>query len=110
MPWGRSWWKRTARLGQGQGHLPVPVGERHHDVERSQAEAEVEEGVVVGDPILLVVHGPSCPVLLHRGHVGRQTLAVFRLHQPVHLGVVGRADTWGGGIRETTGRILTPGL
>lgn len=54
----------------------------------------MEEGVAVGDSLLLVVHGPSYSVLPCRvlGSDG-QTLVLLRLHQPVHLGVVGGADT-----------------
>ena len=39
------------------GHIPVPVGEGHHDVEGGQEQHEVEEGVAVGDAVLLIVHG-----------------------------------------------------
>jgi len=40
----------------------VPVGEGHHDVQRGQEQHEVEEGVGVGDAVLLVVCGPGLPV------------------------------------------------
>lgn len=45
------------------GYLLVPVSEGHHDVERSQQEAEVEEGVAVGHAVLFVVHGAVDSVL-----------------------------------------------
>lgn len=53
----------------------------------------MEEGVAVGDGIFFVVHGPMDSVLLYCGHSSGQTLAVLSLHQLVHLGVVGGADT-----------------
>lgn len=75
-------------------YLLVPVGEGHHDVEGGQEEAEVEEGVAVGDSLLFVVHSSSHSILPCRGlAVGGQNLAVLSLHQLVHLGVVGGADT-----------------
>lgn len=37
---------------------PEPVGESHHDVERSQEEDKVEEEVAVGHPLALVVDDP----------------------------------------------------
>lgn len=71
----------------------VPVGEGHHDVERGQEEAEVEEGVVVGHSLLLVVHGtPNPPLVWGVIHIHGQTLPLLRLHQPVDLSVVGGAD------------------
>ena len=74
-------------------YLLVPVGESHHDVERGQAEAEVEEGVAVGDPVLFVVHGTSDPALTVGGLVVcSQSLALLCLHQLVYLCVVGRTD------------------
>lgn len=76
-----------------RGYLLVPVGQGHHDVEGGQEEAEVEEGVAVGDTLLFVVHGPSHSVLARVGlGVCGQALALFSLHQLVHLGVVGGAD------------------
>ena len=36
-------------------YLLVPMGEGHHDVERSQAEHEVEEAVAVGNAVLLII-------------------------------------------------------
>ena len=35
--------------------LPEPVGVSHHDVEGSQTQHEVEEGVAVGHCLLLIV-------------------------------------------------------
>lgn len=37
---------------------PEPVGEGHHDVQRSQEEDEVEEEVAVRHPLALVVDHP----------------------------------------------------
>ena len=42
----------------------VPVGELHHDVEGGQHHQSMEEGVAVGDPILLVVHVAHLPLLV----------------------------------------------
>lgn len=36
--------------------IPVPVGEGHHDVKRSQEEHEVKEGVTVSDSVPFVVY------------------------------------------------------
>lgn len=74
-------------------YLLVPVGEGHHDVEGGQKEADVEEGVAVGDRLPFVVHGPSGSVLPYRSLHGGQTLILLGLHQLVHLGVVGWANT-----------------
>jgi len=76
------------RCGQGGSvHVPVPVGERHHDMDRSEYQAQVEEGVAVGDTVLLVVEGPALgDHLLLRGVQHRR--ALLRLHQAVHLPVV----------------------
>lgn len=76
-----------------RSYLLVPVGERHHDVEGGQEEAEVEEGVAVGDSLLFVVHSPlhSALACVSLG-VGGQALALLSLHQLVHLGIVGGAD------------------
>ena len=82
-------WKLTA----GLRYSHVPVGERHHDVEGGQEQAEVEEGVAVGHGLLFVVHGAAHSVLPGaRVVVGGQTLTLLRLHQLVHLRVVGGAD------------------
>lgn len=58
-------------------------------MDRSEYQAQVEEGVAVGDAILLVVEGPALGehhLLLLRGvQHGR---ALLRLHQVVHLPVV----------------------
>lgn len=78
---------------QTQIHLLVPVGESHHDVEGSQQEAEVEEGVAVGDTILFVVHSPANSIFPYRGLLNGQTLTLLGLHQLVNLGVVRGADT-----------------
>lgn len=74
---------------------PVPVGEGHHDVEGSEEEVEVEEAVVVGHPILLVVIGTMLPVL--RGLTARPGRALLCQHQLVHLAVVRGADAAGTG-------------
>jgi hypothetical protein len=70
--------------------VPVPVGERHHDVQRGQHEAEVEEGVAVGDPILLVVEGSAlkgCYLLLLLCGL-QHGWALLCPHQVIHLPVV----------------------
>lgn len=69
-------------------HVLVPVGECHHDVQGGEHQAEVEEGVAVGDAILLVVEGPALAghLLLLRGL--QHGWAVLCLHQAVHLPVV----------------------
>lgn len=77
--------------GQGGSvHTPVPVGECHHNVDRSEYQAQVEEGIAVGDTVLLVVKGPALGdhhlLLLLRGVQHRR--ALLRLHQAVHLPVV----------------------
>ena len=77
------------RCGQeGSVHVPVPVGERHHDMDGSEHQTQVEEGVAVGDTVLLVVEGPALGDhhLLLRGVQHRR--ALLRLHQAVHLPVV----------------------
>lgn len=69
-------------------------------MDRGEHQAQVEEGVAVGDAILLVVEGPALGdhhllLLLLRGvQHGR---ALLRLHQAVHLPVVRGAQTVGGG-------------
>lgn len=83
------------------GHLLVPVSESHHDVEGGQKEAEVEEGVAVGDALFFVVYGPSDSVFTCHLFVSGQTLALLSLHQLVHLGVVGRSDAVAGEITGT---------
>lgn len=76
-------------------HAPVPIGERHHDVQGGEHQAEVEEGVAVGDAVLLIVKGLACHVLLLRAlQYGR---ALLRPHQSVHLLVVRGAHTAGEG-------------
>lgn len=87
--------RRSSRLfaKDNNRHLLVPVGESHHDVEGGQKKGEVEEGVAVGDSLLFIVHGPSDSVLPYWGLCDGQTLSFLGLHQPVHLGVVGGADT-----------------
>ncbi len=79
-------------------YLLVPVGESHHDVQRSQTEVEVEKGVAVSDSILLIVHGSAYAILSHHTLFNRPFI-LLRLHQPVYLGVSGRTDT-----REGTDR------
>lgn len=39
-----------------QQHSLEPVGDRHHDIERSQEEDKMEVGVAVDGPLPLVVH------------------------------------------------------
>lgn len=92
---GRSVGLKEGLRTTNNGHLLVPVGEGHHDVEGGQEEAEVEERVAVGDSLLFVVHGPSDTVLPCHGLVGGQTLALLCPHQLVHLGVVRGADAAG---------------
>lgn len=79
-------------------HAPVPVGERHHDVQGGKHQAEVEERVAVGDAILLVVKGPALGghhlLLLCGLQYGRALLCP---QQAVHLPVVGGAQTAGDG-------------
>lgn len=36
--------------------VPVPVGEGHHDIKRSQEKHEVKEGVTVSDAIPLIIY------------------------------------------------------
>lgn len=58
-------------------------------------QAEVEEGVAVGNAILLIVKGPALHLLLLCGlQYGR---ALLRPQQAVHLLVVGGAQTAGEG-------------
>lgn len=69
-------------------------------MQRGEHQAEVEEGVAVGDTVLLVVEGPALAVrhlLLLRGLQHRR--ALLRLHQAVYLPVVRGAQTGGGGGR-----------
>lgn len=71
----------------------IPVGEGHHDVKRSQDEAEVEERVAVGHAVLFVIHGPSHSILPHFCVlIHRQLLPLLRLHQLIHLRVIGWSD------------------
>lgn len=77
--------------------LPVPVGERHHDVERCQEEHEVEEGVAVLDHVALIVLQPpgSCGLLREVGAAAAlgQDGRVFGGHgQLVHLAGAGRTN------------------
>lgn len=74
--------------GPGVGVWLVPVGQRHHDVERGQAEVEVEKGVAVGDFFLLVVDSPVHAVL-PLDSVSAEPSALLCLHQLVHLSVAG---------------------
>lgn len=74
-----------------QFHLLVPVGEGHHDIERSQAEVEVEKGVAIGDSVLLIVHSSAQAVLPDHALFNRPSR--LRLHQLVYLGVTGGSDT-----------------
>ena len=61
----------------------------------------MEEGVVVGDDLLLVVHGAPHAVVAHRRLVvRRQALALVRQHQLVHRSVVRGAEAEGGGAEE----------
>lgn len=71
-----------------QIHLLVPVGEGHHDVQRGQAEVEVEKGIAVGDCFLLIVHRPAYAVLSYHALFNCPS-ALSCLHQLVHLGVTG---------------------
>lgn len=53
----------------------------------------MEEGVAVGHPVLLVVHGtPDSLLVCGIPRIHGQTLPLLRLHQPVDLSVVGGAD------------------
>lgn len=84
-------------LGQTGRHLPVPVGQRHHDVQGGQKEHEVEEGVAVGDPVLLVVHGAIqvisfLEVVWVTGAILDQSRLVAGQGQLVNLGVGGVSD------------------
>lgn len=77
-------------------------------MQRGQHQAEVEEGVAVGDSVLLVVEGPAladCHLLLLRGLQHRR--ALLRLHQAVHLPVVGGAQAVGevGGRAVVTAKV-----
>lgn len=97
----RAWWARESALEKRREerravvdrYLLVPVGEGHHNVERSQEQAEVEEGVAVGHSLLFVVHSTSRSVVWGAGVVISGQIAGFlRLHELVHLSVVGGAD------------------
>lgn len=57
-------------------------------------QAEVEEGVAVGDAVLLVVEGLACRLLRRALQDGR---ALLSPHQTVHLPVVRGAHTAGEG-------------
>lgn len=95
------------------GHLPVPVGERHHDVEGGQEQHEVEEGVGVRDSILLVVHSPVHSPLLKAVSL-RPVLDQGRLitgeGQLVHLGVGRVTDTEGQTAVSWTDEFTNVGL
>lgn len=54
---------------------------------------EVEEGVAVGDSLLLIVHGSAYSILSHYTLPSSLSSALLRLHQLVYLGVAGRTDT-----------------
>lgn len=75
-------------------YLLVPVGESHHDVQRSQTEMEVKKGVAVRDSFLLIVHSPACSILSHNT-LSTRLSALLCLHQLVHLGVTRRTDARG---------------
>lgn len=88
-------------------HAPVPIGERHHDVQGGEHQAEVEEGVAVGDAVLLIVKGLACHLVLLRAlQDGRALLCP---HQTVHLPVVRGAHTAGEGGGRQVGRWAVPG-
>ena len=81
-----------ASCEEGEQTSPVPVGEGHHDIQRGQEQHEVEEGVGVGDAVLLVVRGAGLPVaaaaLLEAVSVGpvlHQSRLVAGQSQLVHL-------------------------
>lgn len=80
--WG--WLGRPAH--QAAAALPVPVGKRHHDMQGGQHQAEVKEGIAVGDAILFIVIGSA----LTDGHLLLSSLCctLLCLHQAVHLPVV----------------------
>lgn len=73
--------------------LPVPVGERHHDVEWRQEQHEVEERVGVGDTIFLIVHSSVRTTALLKAVGLRPVVDKSRLvtgqSKFVHLGVGG---------------------
>lgn len=79
-----------------QGHIPVPVGQCHHDVQGSQEEHEVEERIAVGDSILLVVNGTVGAIahfkVLWSGTILDQSGLVTGEGQFVHLSIAGVAD------------------
>lgn len=78
-----------------RSRLPVPVGQRHHDVKRRQEQHEMEEGVGVGDAVPLVVQhsaGSASLLSVHLGPVLNQRRLVAAQSQFVHLGVCGVAD------------------
>lgn len=77
-----------------QFFLLVPVGKRHHDVERGQTQMEVEKGIAVSDVVFLIIHGPAEAIFAHHTLSGRP-FAFFCLHQPVDLGITGWTDATG---------------
>lgn len=90
---------KTRSTRESERYTPVPVGEGHHDVEGGQEEHEVEEGVAVGDSVLLVVHGPVLAIfhvkVLRVVAILNQGRLVTGQRQFVHLGVGGVADAIG---------------
>lgn len=77
--------------------VPVPVGESHHDVERSQEEHEVKEGIAVGHTIPLVIHSPVRSVhlmeMVRGGAVLHQSRLIRGEGQLIYLRVVRVPDT-----------------
>lgn len=75
---------------------PVPAGYGHHDVQGGTAEHQVEEGVVILHPVLLVVYSPPWPsIFFIAGSIGgvtKDNTVAPREGQLVHLAVARSTD------------------
>lgn len=97
-PWLNQQNKSFESAPENVVHWPIPVGESHHDVQWSQTQHEVEEGVAVLNRISLIVFNTpwSIPILKISAAPCRGVIQHHRVvggqGQLVHLGVVGGAD------------------